>query len=134
MSEPSAATGSDQGQAPPPRGKLTAAAIALAGGVLTAGVIVLASNSGPNTTAVSGASDLAIVAPSDIAAATPTLNPSASAQLAAEAKDCKVPLARVMISKTPGSSGGTIRIRSGNYLSLADERRRGVCRQAEVMG
>ncbi len=117
MSEQSAASGPDKGLARPPRGKFAAAAIVLAGGLLTAGVIMLASNSGPNTNAVPGASDLAIVTPSDIAAATPTLNPSASTQLVAEAKDCKVPLARVMISKTPGSSGGTIRIRSGNYLS-----------------
>ncbi len=115
MSEQSAAAGSDQSQARPPRRGVKALAVALAGGLLTAGVVIWATNSGPNL--APNTSDLAIVAVSDIAAATPTLNPSNSAELAAEAKDCKVPLARVMISKAPGSSGGTIRIRSGNYLS-----------------
>ena len=63
------------------------------------------------------ASDLAIVATSDIAAAATTISPAVSSQLAAAAKECKVPLAHLTISKLPGTAGGTIRVRSGNYLS-----------------
>jgi hypothetical protein len=53
----------------------------------------------------------------DIAAATPTIVPAVAAGLVAEAKDCRAPLARVLISKAPGTAGGTIQLRSRNYLS-----------------
>jgi len=117
MSEQPAAAGSDQKQSQPPRSTLMPFAIALVGGALTVGALVLASNRGSNIASAPDASDLAIVTVADIPAATPTINPAVAAGLAQEAKDCRVPLARVLVSKTAGSAGGTIRIRSGNYLS-----------------
>jgi hypothetical protein len=46
-----------------------------------------------------------------------TLDPATSEKLASRAKECSVPLAQVAIWKTPGASGGAIRIRSGSYIS-----------------
>jgi hypothetical protein len=113
---PSAA-GPDPGKEKSSRAPLIGGAIALIGGALTVGVLMLSSGPTPNTATAPNASDLGIVATADIAAATPTINPSVASQLAAEAKDCKVPLAQLTISKAPGTSGGTIRVRSGNYVS-----------------
>lgn len=88
--------------------------IALIGGALTAGALglVSAGTSTPNAT-----SDLSTVAAADIGGAAATLNPAEAAQLAGEAKSCKVPLAYVTVAKLAGATGGTIRIKSGNYLS-----------------
>ena len=60
---------------------------------------------------------LALVAPAEIGDASKTLDPASSEQLAARAKECSVPLAHVAIWKIAGTSGGIIRIRSGNYVS-----------------
>jgi hypothetical protein len=95
------------------RRTLIAGGIALFGGLLTAGALVLVSKNAP-TAAVSTLSPLAVA---DVAAATATINPAVSAQLAAEAKNCTVPLAHLTIVKNPGTADGTIRIRSGNYVS-----------------
>ena len=117
MAEQFAAASSDQGQQqaqPPTRSKLLQAAIiAVAGGTLTAGVLALVSgnNSAEQT------SDLSIVAVADVGAAVQTINPAESAQLAAAARNCTVPLARLTMVKLPGATGGSIRIRSGNYVS-----------------
>jgi hypothetical protein len=92
---------------------LTPLIIALAGGVLTAGAIVLVSANSSS----GAASDLSIVATADIGAASQTMDPGAAAQLAAAARNCSVPIAHVTIAKLPGSAGGVIRIRSANYLS-----------------
>lgn len=117
MSEQSAAKGPQQqlGQQPPQRAgrRLTAAAIALAGGLLTAGALTLASYQ----TSTGTASDLSIVAVADIGAAAQTIDPAVSSQLAAGARSCSTPLAHVTIAKVAGAAGGTIRIRSGNYVS-----------------
>jgi hypothetical protein len=111
------AAGPDPSQEKSSRAPLIGGAIALIGGALTVGALMLASGPSPNPTPAANASDLAIVATSDIAAAAPTIDPSVSSRLVAEAKDCKVPLAHLTIFKRPGTSGGTIRVRSGNYLS-----------------
>jgi len=87
--------------------------MAVAGGVLTAGALFLISNN----TSTGDSSNLSIVAASDIPAATETLDPATSGQLAAGAKNCTVPLAYVRITKRPDAAGGVIRIRSGNYVS-----------------
>ncbi len=112
-----AAAGPDPSPEKSSRAPLIGGAIALIGGALTVGVLMLASGPSPNPTSAANASDLAIVATSDIAAAATTISPAVSSQLAAAAKECKVPLAHLTISKLPGTAGGTIRVRSGNYLS-----------------
>jgi hypothetical protein len=111
-----AAAGPDPDKEKSSRAPLIGGAIALIGGALTVGALMLASPSS-NPTPAANASSLTIVATSDIAAAASTIDPAVSAQLAAEAKDCKVPLVQLTISKIPGTAGGTIRVRSGNYLS-----------------
>jgi hypothetical protein len=117
MSQQSAGADSDQGKAQPPRRFLMPAAVALVGGALTVGALMLASNSRSDIASAPGASDLGTVAVADIAAATPTIIPAVAAELAAQAKDCRVPLARVTLSKVPGTAGGTMQLRSGSYLS-----------------
>jgi hypothetical protein len=97
-------------------GKRKAIAIAAAGGLLT-GLLLVAllarAPAGPEL------ANLAMVAPTDIAGAATTLAPAASAQLVAQAKSCTVPLAHVAISAVGNGAHGTIRIRSGAYLSPA---------------
>jgi hypothetical protein len=117
MAEQFATESSDQGQgqAQPPSGRksLVAAGIALVGGALSVGALVLVSNgASPAST-----SSLSVVAVADISAAAQTIDPAVSARLAAEAKNCTVPLAHLTIAKLPGASGGSIRIRSGDYVS-----------------
>jgi hypothetical protein len=88
--------------------------IAAAGGVATAALLVAMLGRGP---VAGGHSQLSMVAQSEITAAAATLAPESSAQTAAEAKSCKVPMAYVTISKQADSRGGTIRIKSGAYVS-----------------
>jgi hypothetical protein len=119
MTDQSAAPELQQGQARPPQSRsnaLTAAVIAVAGGLLTWGALYLVSNS-----STGDSSSLSTLPIAEIAAATPTIDPAASAQLAAGAKNCTVPLAHVSVAKKPGAVGGTIRIRSGDYVSPAFE-------------
>ena len=117
MAEQFATEGSDQGRQqgqPPSRAKsLQAATIALVGGALTVGALLLVSNNN----SAGDTSSLAVVAAADIDAAAQTINPTVAAQLAAEARNCTLPLAHVTIAKLPGAAGGSIRIRSGNYVS-----------------
>jgi hypothetical protein len=115
MSEQSAGKASDQAKAQKPRGLLTAGAIALVGGALTVGALMFAA--GPHSDSATAGSNLAIVAQADIAGASATLNPGVAGQLASEAKSCSVPLARVTIVKAAGAAGGTIQIKSGDYVS-----------------
>jgi hypothetical protein len=118
MTEQLAPKGSDgehaeQEQPPSSRRALRAMVVAVVGGALTAGVLGwVASN-----TSTQAASTLSTVPVTDIAAAAQTIDPAMAGQFADEAKSCKVPLAQLTIAKAPGASGGTIRIRSGNYLS-----------------
>jgi hypothetical protein len=100
----------------PPNGKKrTGFLVGIIGGFLTAGAVVLALNGG--VPFINKDSTLSIVAPAEIADASRTLDPAKSEQLASDAKKCSVPLAQVAIWKTPGASGGAIRIRSGSYTS-----------------
>jgi len=102
-----------QEQPPSSRRTLRAMAIAVAGGALTAGALGWISYNA-STQAVSTLSTAAVA---DIDAAAQTIDPPMAERLADEAKSCKVPLAQLTIAKLPGASGGTIRIRSGSYLS-----------------
>jgi hypothetical protein len=118
MTEQLVAGGTDQ--QPAPQGEPVSrrrtwrpTTIALAGGMLTAAILGLVSYNA----ATDAESTLSTVSVADIGAATQTIDPAAASQLAAQAKSCKVPLARMAVAKVPGTPGGTIRIRSGNYLS-----------------
>jgi hypothetical protein len=109
-------------RAPEPKGpRSSPGTVILIGALLTAGVVVLAAH--PRVTGLSTASSaeptLAALPASELAAAMPTLDPATSQQPVAEAKSCKAPLAFVSVRKHPGTPGGMIRIRSGNYLSPA---------------
>jgi hypothetical protein len=93
-----------------------------AGALLTAGMVAAAMVSGSvasNGAATSGEPTLSALAAGEIAAASVTLDPATSASAVAEAKSCKAPLASVTLVKAPGSPSGTVRIRSGGYLSPA---------------
>jgi hypothetical protein len=118
MTEQFAPRGSDgehakQEQAPWSRRTLRGIVVAVVGGALTAGALGWVSSN----TSTSAASSLSTVPVTDIGAAAQTIDPAMAGQFADEAKSCKVPLAQLTIAKVPGASGGTIRIRSGNYLS-----------------
>jgi hypothetical protein len=102
-------------QPPPDRKKRKGLVVAIVGGFLTASAVVLALNGGPPF--IKKDATLSIVAPAEITDASRTLDPATSEQLASRAKECSVPLAQVAIWKTPGASGGAIRIRSGSYIS-----------------
>ena len=108
----------DGGQQRPSDGKTRKGLIiGIVGGFLTAGAVVLALNGGPPF--IKKEPTLSLVAPAEITDASRTLDPAnpKSEQYASEAKKCSVPLAWVDIWKTPGASGGTISIRSGDYIS-----------------
>ena len=107
----------DAGKPAPPGGKnRKGLLVGIVGGFLTASAVVLALNGGPPF--IKKAATLSIVAPAEITDASRTLDPATSEQLASRAKECSVPLAQVAIWKTPGASGGAIRIRSGSlYLA-----------------
>jgi hypothetical protein len=116
VSEQINTAGPDGGERRPSDGKARKGlVIGILGGFLTAGAVVLALNGGPPF--IKKGSSLSLVAPAEITDASRTLDPASSEQLASRAKECSVPLAQVAIWKTPGASGGTIRIRSGNYIS-----------------
>ena len=102
-------------QPPPDRKKRKGLLVGIVGGFLTASAVVLALNGGPPF--IKKDATLSIVAPAEITDASRTLDPATSEQLASHAKECSVPLAQVAIWKTPGASGGAIRIRSGSYIS-----------------
>jgi hypothetical protein len=120
MTEQSAATEVSRGQPQASKTRsraLGAAVIAVAGGVLTAGALYLVSNNA----STGDSSNLSILPAPEIASATPTIDPAASSQLTAAARNCTAPLAYVSIAGKPGGAGGAIRIRSGSYLSPAFE-------------
>ena len=114
MSEQIRNAGAEAGKAPS-RKRRTGLLVGLVGGVLTAGAVLFTLNGGAPL--LTKNPTLALVAPTEISDASKTLDPASSEQLASRAKECSVPLAQVAIWKTPGASGGTIRIRSGSYIS-----------------
>ena len=99
------------------RKRRTGLLVGLIGGLLTAGAVLFTLNGGAPF--LEKNSTLSLVAPAEITDASRTLDPASSEQLASRAKECSVPLAQVAIWKTPGASGGAIRIRSGGYISPA---------------
>ena len=115
MSEQIKTGGPDAGKALPRRKKRTGLLVGLIGGVLTAGAVLFTLNGGAPL--LTKNPTLALVAPTEISDASKTLDPASSEPLASRAKECSVPLAQVAIWKTPGASGGAIRIRSGSYIS-----------------
>jgi hypothetical protein len=116
VSEQVSTAGPDGGEQRPSGGKTRKGlVIGIVGGFLTAGAVVLALNGGPPF--IKKGPTLSLVAPAEITDASRTLDPASSEQLASDAKKCSVPLAQVAIWKTPGASGGAIRIHSGSYTS-----------------
>jgi hypothetical protein len=110
--------GSEAKEPVPPKGrKRRGLFVGIVGGFLTAGAVVLALNGG--LPFMKKGPTLSLVAPAEITDASRTLNREdpKSEQYESEAKKCSVPLAQVAIWKRPGASGGTIKIRSGNYIS-----------------
>jgi hypothetical protein len=110
-------------RAPEPKGppRWSPGTVILIGALLTAGSVVLALHPRVTGSTASSASEptLAALPAGELAAAMPTLDPATSQQPVAEAKSCKAPLAFVSVRKQPGTPGGMIRVRSGNYLSPA---------------
>jgi hypothetical protein len=60
---------------------------------------------------------VSFVAQRDISQAAATLTPSAAGALVDDAERCRIPLVSMTISKGTAALGGTIRIRSGSYVS-----------------
>jgi hypothetical protein len=104
-------------QQPPRRKNVRGALVGVLGVLLTTGALLFIIKG--ESTLFNNAPTISFVAPAEITDAARTLDPGSSAQLAARAKECSVPLAYVVISKAADASGGTIRIRSGSYLSPA---------------
>src|SRR5262249_3174927 len=102
-------------------GTISGPTIALAGSLITAGVVALSlapgwiGLGGPVST--SKEATLSAVPASDIAAAADTLDPATSQQAVADAKSCKAPIAWATLVRQSGGPDGTIRIRSGTYVS-----------------
>jgi len=108
-------TGSD---APSSSGTLRMLIIAAAGAAVTGLIVAGAIGSGGfGMLSHSSEPTLAALAPSDIPAAMATLDPATSQEAVADAKACRAPMAWVTLVKQAGSPDGTVRIRSGSYLS-----------------
>jgi hypothetical protein len=115
-------TGSKPEAAATPKGAKTTACIVLAGALLTsivAGNILGVGLLSGTSTETTGSAEIATVAAADLAGAAGTLNPQSAPALTAEAQACRAPLGWMTLAKTPGAQGGTVRIRSGVYLSPA---------------
>jgi hypothetical protein len=65
----------------------------------------------------SGQPTIGIVEQADLDAAASTLAPAVAGGLIDDAKHCRVPLAAITIAKGTAQAGGSIRIRSGSYVS-----------------
>ena len=103
---------------------LPGAAIVIVGALITAGIAAVALTPGlmgARSSAAGGYEEptLSALAPSEIAAAVPTLDPTTSQAVVADAKSCKAPLAWVALVTRAGAPSGMVRIRSGAYLSPA---------------
>lgn len=100
-------------------GVLPAAGIAIISGVVA--WMMLSTGAAPSTSnnGSSIASELAQVADQDVVAAETTLNGSDRflGQFRQQQRGCPLPLAWVSVSRPAGQTGGTIRLRSGNYFS-----------------
>ena len=101
------------------KGSLLAPTIAVAGILLTglAAGGALSDRILP-TSQVDGL-QVAVLDPAEIAVAGSTLAGPSQSALLADAKSCRAPIAVVTLSKQLSAVGGTIRIRSGSYLSPA---------------
>ena len=91
----------------------TALVIATVGGLLTGTFMVAAASW---LSQVPGAQDLQRIAASDIETAAQSLVAGQAAALVEEAKTCRRPLASLVVQAT-GKAIGTVRFRSGGYVS-----------------
>ncbi len=96
--------------------------VLVAGALLTAGIAAFALAPGStgqplSDSSAAGEPTLSALLPGEIGAAVGTLDPATSQQAVADAKACKVPMATVTVVKQVGGPDGTVRIRSGSYLS-----------------
>jgi hypothetical protein len=90
--------------------------IIVALGSLLTGALVLTATRSLNTTEASQPS-LQIVTRDQIEAAVASLDPKLAGAAVEDARQCKVPLASVILAAAPGAPPGSVRIRSGGYLS-----------------
>ena len=93
------------------------AAIAAIGAAITVGIVAATIVITPKGIGSGTEPSLTLLPQNEIAAAAPSLDPAVAEKAVADAKACKVPLARVTLVKRPGSVPGVVRIRSGSYLS-----------------
>jgi hypothetical protein len=120
-----ATRGSGVGGPPPqrPPSALRGPVIIGVGALVTAGVVAAALVAGSAASSSAPTSGEPMLPPaltaSEIAAASVTLDPATSATTTADAKSCKAPMTWVTLVKAPGSPSGTVRVRSGSYLSPA---------------
>jgi hypothetical protein len=111
------------GREPPRRnkpGSSRSIVIAIAGGLITAGIIaavIWPRIDDDRPVAAGQESILEVLVPADISAALPTLDPQTSKAAVDDAKNCKAPLAWVTLTQRPGEHGDMVRVRSGAYLS-----------------
>jgi F0F1-type ATP synthase assembly protein I len=109
---------------PPPRFDNRTLAILLVVGAIVGAVASLTADRVVPT----GPWGLQTVASAELENALLSMDPSASAQAAEEARRCKTPLAYVTLQAEPGPTPVTVRIRSGGYvsapISLSDAPRR----------
>jgi hypothetical protein len=96
-----------------------AAAVAAAGGLLVViAVAMVLKNADIGITPGDPAQPtVTFVAKSDLGAAATTLTPSVAGALIEDAESCRIPLVSMTISRGSAALGGTIRIRSGSYVS-----------------
>jgi hypothetical protein len=114
----------EKGEAPQQRRTPSAfrtVAVAIVGavvtGLLAAAVIVPRQVESVSKSAAGTEPTLAKVAAVELDSAIVTLDPATSQQAIADAKSCKAPIAWVSLTKQPGTADGSVRIRSGPYLS-----------------
>lgn len=105
---------------PAPKFGMPPGAVAVVAGVLVAGALIgVLKAENPPAAGQGGKSVVAKVALTELDAVTPSLEPAQADALKKEAGACKTPLARLVLSKVDAKGLGTVRIRSGGYLSPA---------------
>jgi hypothetical protein len=82
-----------------------------------AGSVAMKYDLGLSGIGTSGQTTISSVGQADLDGAAGTLTPAVAGGLIDDAKHCRVPLASMTIAKGNAQAGGSIRIRSGNYLS-----------------
>jgi hypothetical protein len=113
-------TGSTPETATASKGVKVTAGIVVAGvlltGIVAGGLLGGGLRSGTPADAT-GSAEMTTVSTADLTGAAGTLSPQSAPALTAEAKACHAPLGWMTLTKSAGTQGGTVRIRSGVYLS-----------------